>query len=81
MKKYPKRDRQEGAIKRLEKTVALHEANAEFTKQIIEDHKESGSEKYMKFERNHTEEQIEKIRSKKIERAKTTIENTKEKMK
>ena len=39
MKKYPKRDRQEGAIKRLEKTVALHEANAEFTKQIIEDHK------------------------------------------
>jgi hypothetical protein len=35
----------------------------------------------MKFERNHTEEQIEKIRTKKIERAKTTIENTKEKMK
>ena len=81
MKKYPKRDRQEGAVKRLEKTVALHEANAEFTKQIIEDHKESGSEKYMKFERTHTDEQIEKIRAKKIERAKTTIENTKEKMK
>ena len=81
MKKYPKRDRQEGAIKRLEKTVALHEANAEFTKQIIEDHKESGSEKFMKFERTHTDEQIEKIRAKKIERARTTIENTKEKMK
>ena len=81
MTQHNRKNRQEGAIKRLEKTVALHEANAEFTKRIIEDHKESGSEKYMKFDRNHTEEQIEKIRTKKIERAKTTIENTKEKMK
>ena len=33
-----KRERQEGAIKRLEKTIALHEANATLTKQILEDH-------------------------------------------
>ena len=79
--KHNKRNRQEGAIKRLEKTVALHEANTEFTKKILEEHKESGSEKFMKFERTHTDEQIEKIRAKKIERARTTIENTKEKMK
>ena len=76
-----KRERQEGAIKRLEKTLSLHEANTEFAKQILEDHKESTSEKYMKFERNHSEEQIEKIRSKKIERIKTTIENTKKNLK
>ena len=81
MKQHNRKNRQEGAIKRLEKTVALHEAITEFTKKILEEHKESGSEKFMKFERTHTDEQIEKIRAKKIERARTTIENTKEKMK
>ena len=81
MKQHNRKNRQEDAIKRLEKTIALHEANTEFTKKILEEHKESGSEKFMKFERTHTDEQIEKIRAKKIERARTTIENTKEKMK
>ena len=81
MKQHNRKNRQEDAIKRLEKTIALHEANTEFTKKILEEHKESGSEKFMKFERTHTDEQIEKIRAKKIERARITIENTKEKMK
>ena len=72
-----KRDRREGAIIRLEKTLTTHEANSEFTKKILEDHKESTSKKYIKFEHNHSDEQIEKIRAKKIERARTTIENTK----
>ena len=30
-----KRERQEGAIKRLEKTIALHEANSTLTKQMF----------------------------------------------
>ena len=81
MKQHNRKNRQEGAIKRLEKTIALHEANTEFTKKILEEHKESGSEKFMKFERTHTDEQIEKIRAKKIKSAKTTLENTKENMK
>ena len=81
MKQHNRKNRQESSIKRLEKTIALHEASTEFTKKILEEHKESGSEKFMKFERTHTDEQIEKIRAKKIERARTTIENTKEKMK
>ena len=32
-----KRERQEGAIKRLEKTIALHEANATLTKDFNSD--------------------------------------------
>ncbi len=32
-----KRERQEGAIKRLEKTLAMHEANTELTVAIMED--------------------------------------------
>ena len=58
--------RRENAINRLEKTITEHEANAELTKRILEDKKLS-----------KTSEEIEKIRKKKIERAKTTLENTK----
>ena len=60
--------RRENAINRLEKTITEHEANAELTKRILEDKKLS-----------KTSEEIEKIRKKKIERAKTTLENTKKK--
>ena len=60
--------RRENAINRLEKTIAAHEANAELTKRILEDKNLS-----------KTSEEIEKIRKKKIERAKTTLENTKKK--
>ena len=62
--------RRENAINRLEKTITEHEANAELTKRILEDKKLS-----------KTAEEIEKIRKKKIERAKTTLENTKANLK
>ena len=58
--------RRENAINRLEKTITEHEANAELTKRILEDKKLT-----------KTSEEIEKLRKKKIERAKTTLENTK----
>jgi hypothetical protein len=61
-----KRERQESAIKRLEKTVSLHEANTDLVKRILEDK-----------ELTKTSEEIEKLRKKKIERAKATIVNTK----
>ena len=65
-----KRERQEGAIKRLEKTIALHEANATLTIQILEDK-----------ELSKTSDEIERLRKQKIDRAKATIENTKKKLK
>ena len=61
-----RRLRKENAINRLEKTITEHEANAELTKRILEDKKLT-----------KTSEEIEKLRKKKIERAKTTLENTK----
>ena len=74
-----KRARRESAIARTEKTILAHEGNMELTKRIIEDHVESGSEKFMKFNPNLSAEQIEKLRKKKLERAKTALENTKNK--
>jgi|TARA_B100000959_G_C14882567_1_gene583194 hypothetical protein len=65
-----KRVRQENAIKRLEKTLTLHEANTELTQRILQDKKLT-----------KTDEEIEKIRAKKIERTKTTIANTKARLK
>ena len=69
--KHNKRNRQEGAIERLEKTLAMHEANTELTVAIMEDKKMSTG----------STDKVESIRQQKIKRAKTTIENTKEKMK
>ena len=69
--------RRDSAIERLTKTIAAHEAGVDLTKRIVEDHIESTSEKFMKFDPNFSEEQIEKLRKKKLERAKTTLENTK----
>ena len=69
--KHNKRNRQEGAIERLEKTLAMHEANTELTVAIMEDKKMSTG----------AVDKVESIRQQKIRRAKTTIENTKEKMK
>ena len=71
MKQHGKRARQESAINRLENTLAMHEANAELTVAIMEDKKLSTG----------AADKVEKIRAKKIERAKTTIKNTKENMK
>ena len=62
-----KRLRKENALNRLEKTITEHEANAELTNRILED----------KGLTDKTSEEIEKIRKKKIERAKTALENTK----
>ena len=68
--KHNKRNRQEGAIERLEKTLAMHEANAELTVAIMEDKKLSTG----------ATDKVESIRQHKIKSAKTTIENTKGKM-
>ena len=58
--------RREAAIERLTATVAAHEAGVELTTKILKDKKLS-----------KTPEEIEKLRKKKLERAKTTLENTK----
>ena len=71
--------RRENAINRLEKTITEHEANMDLTKRIVEDHVKSGSKKFMKFNPNLSAEQIEKLRKKKLERAKIALENTKSK--
>ena len=68
--KHNKRNRQEGAIKRLEKTLAMHEANTELTVAIMEDKEMSTG----------AADKVESIRKHKIKSAKTTIENTKSKM-
>ena len=65
-----KRNRQESAIKRLEKTVAAHTAGTDLVKKIFEDKSIS-----------KTSEEIEKIRKKKLDRAQKTIENTKARLK
>ena len=71
MKIHNKRNRQEGAIKRLEKTLAMHEANTELTVAIMEDKEMSTG----------SADKVESIRQLKIKSAKTTIENTKANMK
>jgi len=58
--------RRDSAIERLTKTIAAHEAGVELTTRILED------KKIFK-----TEDEIEKLRKKKLERAKTVLENTK----
>lgn len=58
--------RRESAIERLTVTVAAHEAGVELTTKILKDKKLS-----------KTPEEIESLRKKKLERAKTTLENTK----
>ena len=64
--KHNRRIRQEEAIKRLEKTLAMHEANTELTVAIMEDKKMSTG----------AADKVESIRQHKIKSAKTTIENT-----
>ena len=71
MKQHNRKNRQESAIKRLETTLAMHEANAELTVAIMEDKEMSTG----------SADKVESIRKHKIKSAKTTIENTKEKMK
>ena len=68
--KHNRRNRQEEAIKRFEKTLEMHEANTELTIAIMEDHKLSTG----------AADKVESIRQHKIESAKKTIENTKKRM-
>ena len=68
--KHNRRNRQEEAIKRLEKTLEMHETNTELTIAIMEDHKLSTG----------AADKVESIRQHKIESAKKTIENTKKRM-
>ena len=76
-----RRARMERAVKLHEKTIASHESGQELTRRIIEEHAESISQKFMKFNSNPTEDQIEKLRLKKLDRAKTSLENTKNSLK
>lgn len=64
-----KRNRQESAIKRLEKTVEQHKAGTALTEKILEDK-----------EKTLSKDAIEKLRKKKLERAEQTIKNTKLRM-
>ena len=61
-----KRVRRENAIERLKKSIVSHEANTQLTSKILED---KGIFK--------TEDEVEKLRQKKLERAKACLENTK----
>ena len=72
-----RRARMERAVKLHEKTIVSHESGQELTRRIIEEHAESTSQKFMKFNSNPTEDQIEKLRLKKLERAKSSLEQTK----
>ena len=64
-----KRNRQESAIKRLEKTIEQHKASTALTEKILEDK-----------EKTLSKDAIEKLRKKKLERAEQTIKNTKLRM-
>ena len=76
-----RRARIERAVKMHERIIASHESGQELTRRIIEEHAESSSQKFMKFNSNLTENQIEKLRLKKLERARTSLENTKNSLK
>ena len=63
-----RRARIERAVKRHERTIASHEQSLELTTQILED---------KKLTKKFTSDQVEKLRQKKLERARISLENTK----
>ena len=65
-----KRIRRESAIKQFEKIVSAHKAGTELTKRVLDDK-----------ELVKTDEEVEKIRKKKLERAELCLENTKKNLK
>ena len=65
-----KRNRRESAIKQFEKIVSAHKAGTELTKRVLDDK-----------ELVKTDEEVEKIRKKKLERAELCLENTKKNLK
>ena len=60
------RARKERAVKRHESTIAAHESGQELTIKILEDKKLT-----------KTSDEVEKLRLKKLERAKSSLEQTK----
>ena len=64
-----RRERQDRAIKAFEAQIVKHEANTEYITKILADK-----------EIKATEEEIEKLRKKKVERAQATIEHTKKRL-
>ena len=67
-----RRARMERAISQHEKTIASHEQSLELTNQILED---------KKLTKKFTSDQVEKLRQKKLERARISLENTKNNLK
>ncbi len=65
-----KRNRQERAIEMIEGQIAQHEKGVELVERVLEDKKIT-----------KTQDEIEKIRKKKLEKAKKVLENTKKNMK
>ena len=65
-----KRDRQERAIEMIEGQIVQHEKGVELVERVLKDKKIT-----------KTQDEIEKIRKKKLEKAKTVLENTKKNMK
>ena len=65
-----KRDRQERAIEMIEGQITQHEKGVELVERVLEDKKIT-----------KTQDEIEKIRKKKLEKPKTVLENTKKNMK
>ncbi len=63
-----RRARMERAISQHERTIASHEQSLELTNQILED---------KKLTKKFTSDQVEKLRQKKLERARISLENTK----
>jgi len=70
MKISKKADRQTRAIERFEKTIVAHKSGVGLTTKILKDKEISKST-----------EEIEKLRKKKLERAQTTVINTKANLK
>ena len=67
-----RRARMERAISQHERTIASHEKSQELTTQILED---------KKLTKKFTSDQVEKLRQKKLERARISLENTKNSLK
>ena len=62
-----RRTRRESAIKKWEEVIASHKAGDELVRRVLED---KGLE-------DKTNEEVEKLRLKKLQRAETSLENTK----
>ena len=75
-----KRKRHQSAIALMEKQIKNHQSSADAVKKIIEDHQESGSKKFEKFPKSFTDDAINKMRDKKIERLQAAINSTRNNM-